>query len=300
MAASVSSAWLGERRPLVACTVGDLEWWTAQGGSDVDWRSRIRIWEMGDDVVAWTWHSPPAAIDWFVSDRVPAADAAAVHDEISEWATEVVRTDAGRRAAAGPVDPSLAAPLHAELWAPDGWPEAAALVDRGWVPGTTVLTQYLQTLDLDLDAPRLPAGYSLRAMRGPEDIPRRVEAHRAAFAPSRMTVEKYEILTRQDHYSYAHDLVVEAPDGSFAAFTMCWLDGVGSVGEFEPVGTHPDHQRRGLGRVVMRAGLRLMREAGLRDAIVFSLRSNAASEALYQSAGFHELALHRVYTKPIA
>jgi L-amino acid N-acyltransferase YncA len=50
----------------------------------------------------------------------------------------------------------------------------------------------------------------------------------------------------------------------------------------------------------MRAGLRLMRAAGVRDAIVFSLRSNAASEALYRSAGFRELAVHRRYTKPIA
>lgn len=50
----------------------------------------------------------------------------------------------------------------------------------------------------------------------------------------------------------------------------------------------------------MRHGLRLMRAAGLRDALVFSLRSNAASEALYRSAGFHELALHRRYIKRLA
>jgi hypothetical protein len=43
-----------------------------------------------------------------------------------------------------------------------------------------------------------------------------------------------------------------------------------------------------------------MRAPGIRDAIVFSLRTNAASEALYRSAGFDELALHCRYTKPIA
>jgi ribosomal protein S18 acetylase RimI-like enzyme len=115
-----------------------------------------------------------------------------------------------------------------------------------------------------------------------------------------MTDEKYEILVGQDHYDWSNDLIVEAPDGSFAAFAMCWADPVGSVGEFEPVGVHPDHQRRGLGRAVMRQGLRRLRELGLRDAIVFSLRSNAASEALYRSAGFSELAVHRLYTKPLA
>jgi ribosomal protein S18 acetylase RimI-like enzyme len=80
---------------------------------------------------------------------------------------------------------------------------------------------------------------------------------------------------------------------------MCWTDPLAEIGEFEPVGVHPDHQRRGLGRVVMRHGLRLMRAAGMRDAIVFSLRTNVASEALYRSAGFDELALHRLYRKPL-
>jgi ribosomal protein S18 acetylase RimI-like enzyme len=111
-----------------------------------------------------------------------------------------------------------------------------------------------------------------------------------------MTVEKYATLLGLDHYALGRDIVLESGDGTFAAFAICWADSDGSIGEFEPVGTHPDHQRRGLGRVIMRHGLRLMRAAGLRDALVFSLRTNAASEALYRSAGFHEVALHRRYT----
>ena len=48
-----------------------------------------------------------------------------------------------------------------------------------------------------------------------------------------------------------------------------------------------------------RARKRLGDAGGLRDAMVFSLRSNIASEALYRSVGFREGALHRRYTKPI-
>ncbi len=114
-----------------------------------------------------------------------------------------------------------------------------------------------------------------------------------------MTVEKHALLIDQPHYAIDRDIVLEASDGSFAAFAICWADPLGSIGEFEPVGVHPDHQRRGLGRVIMRHGLRLMRDAGLRDALVFSLRTNTASEALYRSAGFHEVALHRSYTKSL-
>ena len=292
----LSVAWAGPRRPLVSATAGDLEWWTALGGPDIDWGQRIRLWEIGAELVAWGWFKPPIEADWFVADGLPEADRSAIVDELFAWHADVARA---ALAAEGRDDPPVDAPRRLETWAGEGWPDATELEARGWTPGDLLLSQYHQPLDLELDPPRVPDGYVLRTMRGPDDIPARVEVHRAAFAPSKLTVEKYEILVRQVHYAFDRDVVVEAPDGTFAAFAICWADPLGSVGEFEPVGVHPDHQRRGLGRVVMRHGLRLLREQGLRDAIVFSLRSNAASEALYQSAGFEAVASHRIWTKPL-
>ena len=301
MQSIVSAAWAGPARPLVQCTVGDLEWWLAGGGPDVDWSSRIRIWSIGGDPVGWGWLTPPVSLDWFVRPGLAAGEETAIRHEIFAWHVERARAVASSTPAREPSNrgESTADPVLLEVWVADGWPESAVLFEHGWTPTDVVLTQYVQSLDIELDPPRVPDGYVLRSLRGPEDIPARVEVHRAAFAPSKMTAEKYAILIGQDHYAFDRDIVLEAPDGSFAAFAMCWADPVGSIGEFEPVGTHPDHQRRGLGRVIMRHGLRLMRSAGLRDALVFSLRSNAASEALYRSAGFHEVALHRRYTRPL-
>jgi ribosomal protein S18 acetylase RimI-like enzyme len=288
MQSIVSAAWAGPGRPLVQCTVGDLEWWIVNGGPDVDWSSRIRIWSIGGDTVGWGWLSPPASLDWFVRHGLPERDEALVRRDVLDWQADVTRAAA----------PASGPPLL-EVWAADGWPESTRLAELGWAPSEVVLTQFLQQLDVELDPPRVPDGYVLRSLHGPEDVPARVEVHRAAFAPSRMTVEKYAMLRAQDRYAFDRDIVLEAADGSFAAFAICWMDPTGSIGEFEPVGTHPDHQRRGLGRVIMRHGLRLMRAAGLRDALVFSLRSNAASEALYRSAGFHEVAIHRRYTRSL-
>jgi len=307
MQSIVSAAWASPARPLVHCTVGDLEWWLAGGGPDVDWSSRIRIWSVGGDQVGWGWFSPPLSLDWFVRHGLAADEEAAIRDEILAWHVERARAAAGSTAPASiapagePSTPgeAVADPMLLDVWAADGWPESAMLPARGWAPTDIVLTQYVQSLDVELDPPRVPDGYVLRSLRGPEDVPARVEVHRAAFAPSRMTVEKYAIAVRQDHYAFDRDIVLEAADGSFAAAAICWADPVGSIGEFEPVGTHPDHQRRGLGRVIMRHGLRLMRTAGLRDALVFSLRSNTPSEALYRSAGFDEVAIHRRYTRPL-
>ncbi len=40
------------------------------------------------------------------------------------------------------------------------------------------------------------------------------------------------------------DCVVEAPDGTIAAYALAWLDEANGVGELEPVGTHAAHQQR--------------------------------------------------------
>ena len=285
--APMSASWAGPRRPFVAGTPGDLEWWTCQGGPDADWPSRIRIWERDGEVVGWGWFSPPSSLDWFVADSVADDDERRLRGQILDWVESRARD----------VRPADATdPLELLAWAGEGWSEEAVLVERGWTATSTALSQFVQPLDIELDPPRVPDGYVLRHVRGPHDFPARVDAHRAAFAPSKLTVEKYALLPALPHYRLEHDLVVEAPDGSIAAFAICWFDPIGSVGEFEPVGTHPDHQRRGLGRAIMRAGLRLMRDAGLRDALVFSDRSNTASEALYHSAGFERVATHRQYS----
>jgi ribosomal protein S18 acetylase RimI-like enzyme len=293
MQACVTAAWLTPRRPRIPGTIGDLAWWFASAGPGVDWTERIRIWTDGDAVVGWGWFKPPDSLDWFSAPLPVEADERRVLQAILAWGDERVEAYAARGAAAGP-PPSL------EVWAADGWLEADVLQGLGFTETGTTLSQYFQSLERELPEPAVPDGYSLRTVAGPSEIPARVEVHRAAFAPSKMTVEKYSILVGLEPYSYDLDSVVEAPDGSFAAFTMCWLDRAAGLGYFEPVGTHPDHQRRGLGKAVNTFGLRLLQTAGAREAMVYSLSANAASEALYQSVGFESIAVHRAYALPTA
>src|SRR5437870_2301553 len=75
-------------------------------------------------------------------------------------------------------------------------------------------------------------------------------------------------------YRFEDDLVVEAPEGNLAAFTMAWWDPAARVGEFEPVGTHPEHQRRGLGKALLAHALRRYRRAGARLVQVQSSADN--------------------------
>ena len=290
MQAAVTAAWLSPRRPLVSCTIGDLAWWFASGGPDADWPGRIRIWTDGGSTVGWGWLTPPSGLEWFVAAGVADADERRIRTEILAWAS-------GRVAAgASPSDGGSMPPL--KVWAADDWLEADVVAGLGFAPTGTALTQYFQSLDRTLPGPSAPDGYTLRGLAGPNEIPARVEVHRAAFAPSKMTVEKYAILVGLEPYRYDLDVVAEAPDGLLAAFAMGWLDQPAELGYFEPVGTHPGHQRMGLGRAVNLFGLHRLRDAGAREAMVYSLVSNDGSEALYRSVGFRPIGLHRRYTMP--
>ena len=177
-------------------------------------------------------------------------------------------------------------------------PERLRLLRHGFEPTELALSQWHQVVDGPPPRPVLPDGYRLRTFAGVQEIQARVDVHRAAFAPSHMTVERYERVMASLHYSVDRDVVVEAPDGTLAAFTIAWLDPVVAVGELEPVGTHPDHRRRGLALAANRHALGLLAAAGARDVIVFSEADNAASEALYAAGGFRRLATHRRWERP--
>jgi GNAT superfamily N-acetyltransferase len=87
------------------------------------------------------------------------------------------------------------------------------------------------------------------------------------------------------------DFVVEAPDGSLATSALGWYDEANRVGEFEPVGTHPDHRRLGLASAVMLFGMQRFRDAGATRAIV-GFRGDAGypiPKLVYESIGFREL-----------
>lgn len=276
----MSRAWAAGAA-LVAATPAGIEWWYASSWPDpLD--AHLRLWRddlTGEDV-AWTWQDGDE-LEWHVWTGRPERD---------EAVTRAILQTAVEHAGDRPV----------RTWAAeDDSVTVATLLDLGFRPGDGRLSQWQRAVEdaRPLEVP-LPDGYAIRSLRGPEDIPARVEVHRAAFAPSRLTVEKYERLAGLPHYRFADDLVVETPDGSFAAFAMAWWDPAGRVGEFEPVGTHPAHQRQGLGRALLRFGLQRYGHLGARIVQVYSDAASVPAETLYASAGFRRRRFHRRYERP--
>jgi ribosomal protein S18 acetylase RimI-like enzyme len=163
---------------------------------------------------------------------------------------------------------------------------AELLAEIGWVPDGEPPYVINRARIADLAAPAIPAGYSIRPVTGVEEAAAVAEVHGAAFPGAGWTTELYRQVMESPGYDPGRELVAETDDGALAAFAVTWYDELNRTGLLEAVGTHPDHQRRGLGRAVVVCAAHHMAAAGMEFAIVANFASNTASEALYRSAGF--------------
>jgi len=115
-----------------------------------------------------------------------------------------------------------------------------------------------------------------------------------------MTVEKHRNVMKSATYRADLDLVVEAPDGSFAAYCLVWFDERNRFGLFEPVGCHSAHRRKGLTKAVMYEGMRRVKDLGATDAYVNSKLGEPAPAALYESVGMPVLDENHAWVKVVA
>jgi len=160
-------------------------------------------------------------------------------------------------------------------------------------------------------------GYSIRHVDGTDDddVARRVEVHREAWSPRRIkpllgakvtgtenessySAVKHRGVMGSPVYHPELDLVVEAGDGSVAAYALGWLgERQGSV-LFEPVGTHPEHAGRGLARAVCSELLRRARDLGATQAVVGPRGDDGypLPRRLYEGLGMREVAQFVNYT----
>lgn len=131
----------------------------------------------------------------------------------------------------------------------------------------------------------LPEGFYIRPTLGVQEVGRLIEVHSGAFN-STWTREQYLKVMNGPGYDAEHEMLVVGPDGRFAAFCIYWLDDINKTALFEPVGTHKDFHRQGMGRALMVATMQRMRVEGAETAIVWHELSNPASTGLYTAMGF--------------
>ena len=144
----------------------------------------------------------------------------------------------------------------------------------------------------------IPEGYAIRPVEGLHEAEALAEIHSACFG-STWTPVQYHTLMQTPGYDAEREYVAVAPDGALAAFTETWRDSLNRTGLLEPVGTHPDHRRKGLGRAIVLYALHTMASEGMTTAEVANSGDNEASRALYAACGFKPWQFLEGYVKPI-
>lgn len=241
--------------------IGDVAWDLRQH-EDREREWRIRLWVEDGRTVAWSW----------LKDDGRAMLEFEVHPDHLHLLDELLDEPAARVAYAFEDDSE----------------RREALARHGFVHAQERPMHYLAR-DL-ADAPELPVlpkGFNCRTVTA-DDVAERVAVHRDVWSspdrPSRFTESSFAQVRETWPYRESLDCVVEAPDGRFASYCLCWPDDENRVAEFEPVGTREEFRRRGLGAAVCTFALRRLHEEGIRQAIVYCVTDPAC--ALYESLGF--------------
>lgn len=185
--------------PFVDAHVGDLPWRMYQHLDKLR-EVRVRLWL--DDTGrarAWAWLWQEGELDFQLH---PAS--AGLLGEVLEWFESAAQPDEQGviRAWTLEAHEQTVAALEAAGYELD---------DGSWYE------HMLAPLGAEPPSPDVPCGFELRPVRGDDDVERRVEVHRAAFAPSRVVPESYRRVMRAWPYRPELDHVAVAPDGTFAA-----------------------------------------------------------------------------------
>jgi GNAT superfamily N-acetyltransferase len=146
---------------------------------------------------------------------------------------------------------------------------------------------------------QLPEGFTIRHVDIMEDFVKYRDVQGSVFKHMKGMTEKLaETYRKASFYIPELDLVAVAPDESFAAFCTVRLDPVSKIAEFEPVGTHPDYRKLGLGKSLLLEGLKRLEKYNPALVCIQGAAPSEAANRLYDSIGLTEkTAVHEWYKK---
>lgn len=270
-------------------TVGELAWVWAKDFDVLSPFWRHRLWFADGQLTAWGWVCLPyrlARDDGTVREAKTANLTWQTHPDRMELLSEIldwydhVAGNVDRLVTVQSADAEAQTIVTANGYVFDA---EAGSDDGDWVQFN------IRELD-DIPDPVLPQGFRFLSAA---DVPPAdaVAVHRDAWHPSSFTEAALERVQRTWPYRADMHVLVEAPDGRLAATAISWLDDMSQTAEFEPVGTHRDFRRQGLGTALQLYGMHRTRAAGANRMLVACLGSPAHPAALnlYRGVGFSSL-----------
>ncbi len=255
---------------------------TIRGRDPQQWEDDVRVWESESRQIVGVASHEARRGEVFLQIH---PDLRSLENEMMAWAEEnlAVETDDGKRR------------LNVSVYDYDTLRQAM-LESRGYEQIEPLGHTYRRSLASPFPESTVPEGYTVRSLREDDDLSQRRLAMGRAFGSEPVDTDTYRTLQSAPGYRLDLDIVIMAPDASFAAFALAWYDEVNRIGTFEPVGTDPDHQGKGLGKAVMYEGFRRLRGLGATLAYV-GTGPRIAANRLYLSVGFDEDFTDHAWTK---
>jgi mycothiol synthase len=220
-----------------------------------------------------------------------------VEEQMIGWGEEMVRSIPRLHHSRLPLEVHVRSAEHARI----ALLEASGFEQQ---PGGSVALS--RSLAEPLPEPSLPAGFTICPSAGEQEIEAWVRLHRLAWGTENMAVDERWSMLHTPFYDPALDLVAVAPDGSLAAYCVCWFSEEENRltgrkdGYTDPIATHPDYQRRGLARALLLIGLRLLKERGIETARMGTARENLGMLNVTEGVGFKIAAETLWFSKDIA
>lgn len=231
---------------------------------------------------------------------LPSARGTGVDDDIMAWGAGRVRAVAAESGK----------PAHLSSRAREEDRQLRAVLERHGFTANRFFFRMKRPLDRPLPEPQFPDGFMLTHSAGLPDAERWVAAYNQSFVDHwnfhPATLEMHQHWLTDPKYRTDLDLIAATADGTIAAFCFCFVDpddnarNTRSEGWINLLGVRRGFRNLGLGRAMLLAGMRALKDAGVAVAkLGVDAENPTGALRLYESVGFEVAFTNISYAKDI-